>query len=77
MEAWRKQIVISDPKRLTLKDLPFRSGQRVEVLIVSDEEKEERLNRWRHLFRTTQELPEAQAITENEIAAEIDAYRSV
>jgi len=75
MEAWRKSIVINDPKRVTLTDLPFRSGQRVEVLIVFNEEDSKRLDRWRDLFRATQELPEARTITEGEIAAEIEAHR--
>lgn len=38
MNAYRKYLTIEDPNSLVLSDLPFISGQRVEIIILSDEE---------------------------------------
>ncbi len=38
-------------------------------------QRQQRLKKWRELLKETQALPQAQAITEDEIAAEIEAYR--
>jgi hypothetical protein len=60
-----------------LSDLPFQPGQRVEVVVIAeDEPPANRVRELRELFQTTQALPQAQAITEDDIAAEIAAYRA-
>lgn len=75
MIAYRRYITIKDPKQVILSDLPFRVGQRVEVvLIVEDDQAAEHHEELRVLFNTTQALPQAQTVTEEEIAAEIAAY---
>ena len=33
MRAYKKYVVIEDPHRVVLSDLPFETGQRVEVVI--------------------------------------------
>ena len=38
MNAYKKYLTIEDPNNLVLSDLPFTSGQRVEIIILSDEE---------------------------------------
>jgi hypothetical protein len=77
MMAYRQYVTIQDPKQLVLSGLPFRPGQRVEVVMIAEEEQPAaRVQELRALFKTTQALPQAQAITEEEIAAEIAAYRA-
>lgn len=77
MIAYETHITITDPSKITLVDLPFRIGQQVKVIIeIEDKDRAERVRRWQALFKQTQSLPQAQAITEEEIAAEIAAYRA-
>ncbi|MEH2357639.1 hypothetical protein [Nostoc sp.] len=37
MNAYKTYITIEDPKQLVLSDLPFKAGQRVEVIILTDD----------------------------------------
>ena len=57
--------------------MPFDKGQRVEVLLLApDQDETDRVLRLKSLFKETQGLPQVQAITEEEIAFEIERYRS-
>ncbi|MBT1070666.1 hypothetical protein [Pelotalea chapellei] len=77
MLAHKQYITITDPARLELTNLPFRKGQRVEVvLIAEDNDKATRLDELRALFKTTQALQHVQAISDEMIAEEIEAYRA-
>lgn len=77
MLAYKKYVTIKDPAKLELTGLPFRSGQRVEiVMIAEDEERNEQLETLRALFKETQALPQAEAISEDLIAEEIEEYRA-
>lgn len=77
MKAYKKYVIIEDPKKLTLSDLPFRPGQRVEVVVIAeDEEREKRVEELRALLKKTQALPAAQKVSEDMIAEEIAAYRA-
>ena len=77
MVAYRTRLTITDPNRLVLTDLPFHAGQQVEIAITADDSGlTDRIAQLRALLRETQALPEAQRITEDEIAAEIAAYRA-
>lgn len=77
MLAHKQYITITDPAKLELTNLPFRKGQRVEVvLIAEDNDKATRLDELRALFKTTQALPPVQAISDEMIAEEIEAYRA-
>lgn len=79
MLAYKTYITIEDPKRVVLSDLPFRPGQRVEVVLIAEEVEAARAVRvaeFKALFQATQALPQAQAISEDDIAAEIAAYRA-
>lgn len=77
MTTYRKYITIEDPDRVVLSGLPFRAGQRVEVtLIAEDQQPLCYIQELETLFKTTQALPQAQAISEDEIATEIAAYRA-
>ena len=76
MMAYRKKLVIQDPKRVVLTDLPFEAGQEVEILVLQDDEdRARRVEELKVLFEQTQALTQLQSITEEEIAAEIAAHR--
>ena len=76
MQTYRKKLVIEDPKRVVLTDLPFRAGQTVEVLVLEEEaDRERRVEDLKRLLKDTQALTQLKSITEEEIAAEIAAYR--
>ena len=76
MRTYRKKLVIEDPKRVILTDLPFRAGQTVEVLVLEEQaDRERRAEDLKRLHKDTQALTQLRSITEEEIAAEIAAYR--
>ncbi len=76
MNAYKKYITIEDPNNVVLSGLPFQSGQRVEIIILADDNSRAEISqKIRKLFDKTQENPELQEITEEEIAVEIKAYR--
>ena len=76
MEAYRTKIRIKDPKKVILSNLPFRSGQVVEIVVsVPDEDRKAAVQEFKALFKETQSLPQVQALSEEEILAEIEAYR--
>jgi hypothetical protein len=77
MTAYKKYVTVKDPKSLVLTDLPFKQGQVVEVVVIAQDngESEEQVRDLQALLKETQALAEAQAISEDEIAAEIEANR--
>jgi len=76
MNAYKKYITIEDPNCVVLSDLPFKPGQRVEVIILSeDNERAALAQKLQELMKQTQALHADNPMTEEEIAAEIDAYR--
>lgn len=77
MLAYRKYVTINDPAKFELTDLPFRKGQRVEVVMIAeDDERVAQVEKLQALFRETQSLPQAQAISDDMIAEEVEAYRT-
>jgi hypothetical protein len=77
MIAYRQYARVQPSKQIVLSDLPFQPGQRVEIVVIAeDESPAKRVQELRELFQVTQALPQAQAISEEEIAAEIAAYRA-
>lgn len=76
MNAYKKSITIEDPNRVVLSELPFQPGQRVKVIILAeDNERVALAQRLQALFKETQALHADNPMTEEEIAAEIEAYR--
>ncbi len=76
MNAYKKYITITDPRQLILSDLPFQVGQRVEIIILAEDNPRAVLSKkLRDLFDKTQSLSNVVNITEAEISAEIEAYR--
>lgn len=76
MKAIKRTVTIEDPRQLILTDLPFRQGQRVEVVLLTEEDTAYHLAELKALFQTAQSLPQVQSISEEEIAAEIAAHRA-
>ncbi|MEH1854121.1 MAG: hypothetical protein V7L11_21145 [Nostoc sp.] len=76
MNAYKTYITIADPKRLVLSDLPFKAGQRVEVIILTDDNQRVTLaEELKKLFKEIQAIHAYNPLTDEEIAAEIEAYR--
>ncbi len=67
---------------IEILDSFLKLGTEAEVIVLVESEPENtqviqaRVNEWKTLFKETQALALAQTITEEEIAAEIDAYHS-
>ena len=76
MRAYKTHLTVKDPKQVVLTDLPFRAGQRVEVLILQEDSSDSAVRDFELLLKETQSLPQTQAISEADITAEIAAYRS-
>ncbi|BAZ14494.1 hypothetical protein NIES4071_63380 [Calothrix sp. NIES-4071] len=76
MKAYKKYITVEDPNHIILSGIPFKAGQRVEIIILaSDQEKENLAEKLRLLLKETQALHQNNSLTDEEIAAEIEAYR--
>lgn len=75
MITYKTTLTIEDPSRLVLSDLPFPAGQRVEVIVTADE-RTARVQQLKELLRITQALPQAQRMSEEQIRAEVEAYRN-
>jgi len=82
METFRIRTTVSKDGKLSIKGLPFRPGAKVEVIVREDVKKVSTSKRkalageLQTLFKEIQSLPQAKSITEEEIAAEIAAYRA-
>ncbi len=76
MNTYKKYITIEDPNYVVLSDLPFQAGQRVEVIILAqNNERAVLAQKLRELLKETQALHADNPLTEEEIVAEIEAYR--
>lgn len=76
MLAYKQYVTVSDPAKMELINLPFRKGQRVEVVMIAeDDDSLTRIDELRVLFKKTQALPQVQSISEDMIAEEIEEYR--
>jgi hypothetical protein len=77
MIAYRQYVTVQKSKQIVLSDVPFQPGQQVEVVVLAEEGRTINLVReLRETLQVTQALPQAQTISEEEIAAEIAAYRA-
>ncbi len=77
MIAYRQYATVQKSKQIVLSDVPFQPGQRVEVVVLAEEGQSVNLVReLREVLQMTQTLPQAKALSEDEIAAEIAAYRA-
>ena len=77
MIAYRQYTTVQASGQIVLSNVPSQPGQRVEVVLIAEEERPAaRIRELRALFKATQALPQARAISEEEIAAEIAAYQA-
>ena len=76
MIAYKKNAVVEADGKLTLSELPFQPGQQVEVRLSIVGERSSQVEKLKEVFREIQQLPQAKAISEQEIADEIAAYRA-
>jgi hypothetical protein len=77
MAIYRTQITIDDPNRVVLSDLPFQPGDRVEIVIEKEVSPRTALGRqWAELLGRIDGIPRPRPISDDEIAAEIAAYRA-
>ena len=82
METFRIRTTVSKDGKLSIKGLPFRPGAKVEVIVreepkkISPAKRKALAGEMKALFKEIQSLPRAKTITEEEIAAEIAAYRA-
>ncbi len=73
MLAYKRVVMVKESGSIVLTDLPLQPGQKVEVIVFTQKE---RLRNLRALLKETQGLPEAKAISDDEIAEEVAAYRA-
>lgn len=82
METFRIRTTVSKDGKVSIKDLPFRPGAKVEVIVreeakkVSASKRKALAGELQALFKETQSLPQAKTLTEEDIRAEVEAYRS-
>jgi len=78
--AYRKKAIVRPDGRIEIKTPSLKPGTKAEVIVLVESEpeteREKRVEEWKALFKETQSLPQAKTITEEEIAAEIAAYRA-
>lgn len=76
MKAYRTYLTITDPGQVVLTDLPFQPGEHIEVLLLAQSDDDPApVQELVTLLKTTQALPHIQALNDEEIEAEVDAYR--
>jgi len=76
MRAYRTYSTVEQSGDIVLKNIPFRPGEQIEVLLIGEERQQRFLvDEFRTLSTQTQQLPQIQALTEMDILAEIEAYQ--
>ena len=78
MKAYKTYSIITDSKQVILSDVPFRVGEKVEIIVRGAEEdnRKQRVRELKALFKETQSLPQIQTLSENDILREVEAYRN-
>jgi small-conductance mechanosensitive channel len=71
-----KRTRVHESKQIALSNVPFQPRQREVVLIAEEERLAARVQELRTLLKATQTLPQARAITDEEITAQVAAYRA-
>ncbi len=76
MVAYERYVTVEQPGKIEITGLPVRPGQKVRVTVTVDAAERAALVReLDELLKRTQALPQARGITDEEIAAEIEAHR--
>jgi hypothetical protein len=80
--AIRRKVVVQEDGRVEITAPELTAGETAEVILLVEKHmavgapEAAALQKLRALFDATQALPQVQAITEDDIAAEIASYRS-
>lgn len=72
----KKELVMDNSHSFLLSDLPFQTGEKLLVFIMPEKDLQNNIQQWQALFKETQALRQVKAISETDIATEIEAYRS-
>lgn len=75
MQAYKTMATMQERHRLVLGNIPFRAGQQVEVVVLT-QPSANHITQIKALFAETQVLPQIQSISDEDIIKEIAAYRS-
>jgi len=76
MRAYRTYSTVEQSGTVVLKDIPFRPGEHIEILLIGMEDHHKALaDEFRTLSFKTQQLPQIQELTELDILVEIEAYK--
>ncbi len=69
MNAYKKYLTIDDSQQLVLSNLPFKPGQKVEVIILSEEDQqiEERVKELQEKIEVGTQQIEAGKVTDGEV----------
>ncbi len=72
MNAYKKHIIIDDSQQLLLSDLPFKAGQKVEIIILAEDnsEVESQLEELRQKIDSATEQILAGNVTDGELVFE-------
>lgn len=77
MKAYRTYLTITDPKQIVIADVPFRKGEKVEIVVMAAEDnRQERVRELKALLKETQSLPQIQSLNEDDILREVEAFRN-
>jgi len=77
MQAYKTFLTIQNPNQVVLSNLPFKQGQKVEILVLAnDETGQDQIQQLKSLFKETQSLPQIKSLSEEEILDEVKAHRS-
>ena len=79
--AYRKKVTVRPDGRIEIFEPVLKPGTQAEVIVLVETQPEDeaalaRVREWEALFKETQALPQSQTITEEEVSAEIAAYRA-
>jgi hypothetical protein len=80
--ALRQNVVVKSNGVIEIRSPELLPGMKVEVIVLVenspavDAARESRLQALKELFQSTQALPQAQTISEDEIAGQVAAYRA-
>lgn len=79
--AYRKKVIVRPDGGIEIFEPVLKPGTQAEVIVLVETQPKDgtvlaRVREWEALFKETQALPQAQLITEEEIAAKIAEYRA-
>jgi hypothetical protein len=76
--AIRQKVVVQEGGRVEIVSPQLQPGETAEVIVLVPKQvqRDKQMGALRELFQATQALPQVHRITEKEISAEIDAYRT-